>query len=94
MEAKTKELLNKFADSQPALQDKDLPHAEAPVQLGDLLQDLEDAATAAQASADGAAAAAYVPTTSADWVGDPADIQEALDRLASAVAGLLAAPIP
>ena len=41
-----------------------------------------------------APAVAYVPTTSADWAGDPATVQEALDRIAAAVAGLLAAPIP
>lgn len=38
---------------------------------------------------------AYVPTTPADWDGTaPATIQEALDRLASAVVGLLGGPIP
>lgn len=36
----------------------------------------------------------YVPGVSADWAGDPATLQEALDRLAAAVAGLLGAPIP
>ena len=39
-------------------------------------------------------AAVYTPDTSADWDGDPTTAQEALDRLAAAVAGLLAAPIP
>jgi hypothetical protein len=37
----------------------------------------------------------YTPTNDADWVDpNPATIREALDRLASAVEGLLAAPIP
>jgi len=37
---------------------------------------------------------AYTPSTSADWSGDPTNFPDALDRLAAAVAGLLAAPIP
>lgn len=37
---------------------------------------------------------AFVPGESADWDGDPATVQEAIDRLASAVAGLLTTPIP
>jgi hypothetical protein len=37
----------------------------------------------------------YTPSTGADWVDpDPTTVAAALDRIASAVAGLLAAPIP
>lgn len=37
----------------------------------------------------------YTPTTGGDWVDpDPETVQEALDRIASAVEGLLGAPIP
>ena len=36
----------------------------------------------------------YSPATPADWSGSPTTAAEALDRLAAAVAGLLAAPIP
>lgn len=37
----------------------------------------------------------YTPVTGADWVDpDPQHLQDAVDRIASAVAGLLAAPIP
>jgi hypothetical protein len=38
--------------------------------------------------------AGYTPNASGDWDGDPATVQEALDRLAAAVAGLLGGPIP
>lgn len=36
----------------------------------------------------------YVPSTPADWAGDPASVEDALNRLAAAVAGLLGGPIP
>lgn len=36
----------------------------------------------------------FAPSVSADWAGDPASIQAAIDRLAAAVAGLLGGPIP
>lgn len=47
-------------------------------------------------SASGAAAlASYTPATGANWVDpDPTTVQEALDRIADAVEGLLTAPIP
>ena len=37
LETKTKELLNKFADSQPALNDRDKPFGQSQIKLGDLL---------------------------------------------------------
>jgi hypothetical protein len=36
----------------------------------------------------------YFPGASGNWAGDPATMGDALDRIAAAVAGLLAAPIP
>ena len=39
-------------------------------------------------------ASPYAPGNPGDWDGDPATIQDALDRLAAAVSGLLTAPIP
>jgi len=43
---------------------------------------------------DEAKAMTYQPSTPPDWLTLPATIREALDRIASAVAGLLAGPIP
>lgn len=95
MEAKTKELLNKFADSQPALNDKDKPHATAPIQLGDLIAAVEAAAAAAQADATAAESAAYTAGTPGDWdTAAPTTLKEALDRIASALAVAIAGPIP
>ena len=39
LSAKVKELLNKFADTQVALNDRDLPRGQSQVQLGDLLDE-------------------------------------------------------
>ena len=36
----------------------------------------------------------YVPVAPANWAGSPADVSDALDRIAAAVAGLLGGPIP
>jgi len=39
LSSKVKELLNKFADTQVALNDKDLPRGQSQIQLGDLLDE-------------------------------------------------------
>lgn len=36
----------------------------------------------------------YIPANAGDWIGNPVNAGEALDRLAAAVAGLLGGPIP
>ena len=55
---------------------------------------LDVALAAIKATADAARPTAYVPGTAGNWAGSPATIQAAIDRLAAAVEGLLAVPIP
>ena len=81
MDARTKELLNKFSESQPALVDLNQRGSEgknakdAQIQLGDLIEE-------------------YVAGEAADWAGEaPKTVGEAIDRIASALAAEIAAPI-
>ena len=46
------------------------------------------------AALDNAPDTAYTPSTPGDWAGSPTNVQDAIDRLAAAVSGLLGAPIP
>lgn len=67
-----KSLLNKFADTQPALRLADKPLESSNPQLGDAIS----------AGIDGAAA--YTPAVTGNWLGaDPTTVQEALDRIAA-----------
>lgn len=74
-----KTLLNKFADSQPALRLPDSSYEKSNIMLGDLID-----TAGSQAAED----VAYVPATSGDWSGDPVEVKEALDRIAAEVAVL------
>lgn len=49
LEPKTKDLLNKLADSQPGLNDKDLPRSQSGIKLGDLLNEAHGALRTAKA---------------------------------------------
>jgi len=74
-----KSLLNKFADTQPALRLADKPLESSNPQLGDVL----DAALDTAASAPGTA---YTPAVTGNWTGaDPTTVQAALDRIAVAI---------
>ena len=76
-----KTLLNDFADSMPALNDTQLRGSSG----------LPRSKSAVKL---GDLLEKYVPAASADWNGSPSTVQEAIDRLASAVAGLLMTPVP
>jgi hypothetical protein len=58
-------LLNKFSDSQPALQQKDLPRASSGLLLGDYIEAAATAGTSAAATALAAANAAQVTANAA-----------------------------
>jgi len=79
LDATTKELLNKFAETQPALNVSGKPAAIAGIKLGDLLASAFEFEAASAANWDGAA---------------PESLREAVQRLEAAVAGLLGAAIP
>jgi hypothetical protein len=84
LDPKIKELLNKFADTQPALRLPEQPLEKSNIFLGDLLEQAVNAQNQE-----------FTAGTVGDWdTSAPATIKEALDRLASAVQGLLSAPIP
>ena len=81
MSASIKALLNKFAASQPALQQPGQPAGEGGVKLGDLIEQAEASAASK--------AAEYTPATAADWGAPaPTTVKEALDKLAAAVKAL------
>jgi hypothetical protein len=69
LDPKVKDLLNKYADSQPALRLPGEPYGTSNVKLGDVIE---------------AAATQYTPAVPADWNGAlPKTVAEALDRLAA-----------
>lgn len=83
LDPKIVKMLNDYADSQPALRLPTEPAGSSNPQLG----------TALDAALD--SAAAYSAGTPADWdTSAPETTKDAIDRLASAVAGLLAGPVP
>jgi hypothetical protein len=81
LSASVKTLLNKFSESQPALNLPGEPAATSGIKLGDLIAEAIDDS--------------YTPATPANWAGTaPATDKQALDRLAAVVAVLNAGPIP
>lgn len=82
-----KDLLNKFADSQPALQEPGKPASEAGIKLGDLLD--------AGSNPVAANVPAFAPATSADLTGadtvDQATLESEIGDLKAKVNALIAA---
>jgi hypothetical protein len=69
LDAKVKDLLNKYADTQPALRLPNEPFDSSNIKLGDVID---------------SAATQYTPATPGDWNGAaPKTVAEALDRLAA-----------
>lgn len=68
-----KDLLNKFAESQPALQVAGSPAASSSLKLGDLIESMDD----------------YTAATPASWAGAaPTTLAGAIDRIAAALTAL------
>jgi hypothetical protein len=68
-------MLNKFADSQPALRYPNEPAGSSNPKLGDAL-----AAALAAADSENATGTLYTPTTAPDWSPAPTPVQGALDQ--------------
>ncbi|MEM4379610.1 MAG: hypothetical protein QXL01_02855 [Thermoplasmatales archaeon] len=102
LDSRIKELLNKFADSQPALRFPGEPLGSSNPMLGSVIKEVSDTATSAlanaataQSTAENAENQAYTAGTPADWaVSAPTTLKAAIDRIASALAAEIGVPIP
>lgn len=79
LDKETKELLNKFAETQPALNKVGSPASTSGVKLGDLLESLED----------------FEASDAANWEGAaPKTLAEAVRRIEAALVALMGTSIP
>lgn len=84
LDKKVKDLLNKFADSMPALRIPDEPYEKSNPKLGDIL---DDALKAEDAK--------YTPASASHWASPaPETLKAAIDRIAKEVSNNGANPIP